>query len=856
MSRLLFQVCHCWSEEDGFPGTELMFHTAVTKGWHSARFTKFPVEVGLQFEGLVSIKSLHFLCHEFMVPTRVDVMVCEPDETQLATAMFPTYEKAPWQRLGHFFFGSNEDKQFKARELKTVHINVPTVFVRLLLDKCHLNPYNFYNQVSLVAIEAIGEMLKPLRLLTPIRKPKLPEMDLKALRPPSTGPAGGPPVASSLDPVTAQKIKDFEAQKTVAVQNEEFDVAKQLKVKIDALKSVASRLQQLETDKRQAIAQEDYDRAKALKMEIEAVRRQAMGIATAAGMPAGKMRARQASYPREGVPLGGAMVEGPLAVRDLFDEVTAGGNVMLAHDDVPVGGKKQAPAVDDEAILNITDPFGLKKRASVVLESIPRDGQEEETKSPEQSVSDVVVSAKGTPELGMQGLPFDSAGRPQWEVDLFAALSELNQGAHYATDELPIERRSESRLFAEAFGSQFMECMLSRHWQLRELTLKAIALHIIDQHPFGVGSNRLFELCCSFLVSRGCGLKDFVANVFYAACDLLETLLHLEVDLSPSQMQAAASRCLRELVVKSADVNARTKDVSLQLLKLFAQSPNFGPLAVFGAVMSTIEGSGSKKGTWRTTLAKLYLLFLLIEAYGVQVMDRSKGMDVDAMMAKAVGPALQHQNAEVRQEAINVIALLATELPDRSFLDPYLRGLKPALLSSIEQAIAAAQEAAVVPANRPPSPHTVQMEKMASIQKLEEQIEQLPDDLGERREEGGHETGEAEEPEEEDFTTCPFCGKQDVAWVEASLDQHFEEHCPWLIACEKCGQVVEIPFLQEHQSTNCEAFDPLDAAAATPGRVCPLCNGLVDATLDPNDGWIAHLLMAPGCFANPKPLDI
>eukprot|EP00667_Euglena_gracilis_P002470 EG_transcript_2470 len=855
MSRLLFQVCHCWSEEDGFPGTELMFHTADTKGWHSARFTKFPVEIGLQFEGLVSIKSLHFLCHEFMIPSRVDVMVCEPGEQQLATAMFPTYEKVSWQRLGHFVFGPNEDKQFRARELKTVHVNVPTVYVRLLLDKCHLNPYNFYNQVSLVGIEAIGDMLKPLRLLTPIRRPKIPEVDLKALRPPTTGPAGGPPVASALDPVTAQKIKDFEAQKTIAVQNEEFDVAKQLKVKIDALKGVAARLQQLETDKRQAIAQEDYDRAKALKLEIEAVRRQAMGIAATAGVPGGPLW-RQPSFPREGLPFS-EVSEGPLAVRDLFEDGRSGGDAALPHDDVPVGGKRQAP-VAVEALLNATDPFGQKKRPSLVPPPMPQEPPGEERKTAEQSASDGVSCAAGLePGPGLAALQFDPTGRPQWEVDLFGALAELNQGAQYAADELPIERRSEARLYAEAFGTPFTECLLSRHWQLRELSLKAIALHIIDEHPFGVNNTRLFEMCCSFLVSRGCGLKDFVANVFYAACDLLETLLHVEVDLSPG-LHAAAGRCLRELVMKSADVNARTKDVSLQLLKLFAQSPNFGPHMVFTAVMGTAEGSGNKKNTWRTTLAKLYLLYLLLEAYGVQGLDRSRAFDVDAMMAKTVAPALQHQNAEVRQEAINIIALLAAQLPDRSPLDPHLQGLKPALLSSIEQAITAAQEAAMAAANQPPSARTLQMEKMASIQKLEEQIEQLPDDLGERREEegGGPDLGEAEEPEEEDFTICPFCGKQDESWVETSLDRHYEEHCPWLIACETCGQVVEIPFLQQHLVTDCEAQAPVDVAATAPGRRCPLCAGPIDATLDPNDGWIAHLLMAPGCPANPRPLDI
>ena len=62
------------------------------------------------------------------------------------------------------------------------------------------------------------------------------------------------------------------------MRNEEYDNAKQFKVRIDALRNVATKLYQLENDKRNAIAAEDYDQAKALKLEVEAIRRQAAGL--------------------------------------------------------------------------------------------------------------------------------------------------------------------------------------------------------------------------------------------------------------------------------------------------------------------------------------------------------------------------------------------------------------------------------------------------------------------------------------------------------------------------------------------------------------------------------------------------
>ena len=100
-----------------------------------------------------------------------------------------------------------------ARELKTVQINRPTPYLRLLFAKCHLNPYNFFNQVGIVGLDAFGDVVTPLRLVTPIRASPAPEVDLKALRPPSSTVRMGKPGAGGFDVVTAQKIKELEALK-------------------------------------------------------------------------------------------------------------------------------------------------------------------------------------------------------------------------------------------------------------------------------------------------------------------------------------------------------------------------------------------------------------------------------------------------------------------------------------------------------------------------------------------------------------------------------------------------------------------------------------------------------------------
>jgi len=50
---------------------------------------------------------------------------------------------------------------------------------------------------------------------------------------------------------------------------EDFDEAKRLKETIDRLKSISTHISQLEERKRIAIQNEDYDAAKIIKIEIE-----------------------------------------------------------------------------------------------------------------------------------------------------------------------------------------------------------------------------------------------------------------------------------------------------------------------------------------------------------------------------------------------------------------------------------------------------------------------------------------------------------------------------------------------------------------------------------------------------------
>lgn len=51
------------------------------------------------------------------------------------------------KRLGYLSFNSNERTGHQARELKSVKVNSNAYLLRLVIQQCHTNKLNIYNQV-------------------------------------------------------------------------------------------------------------------------------------------------------------------------------------------------------------------------------------------------------------------------------------------------------------------------------------------------------------------------------------------------------------------------------------------------------------------------------------------------------------------------------------------------------------------------------------------------------------------------------------------------------------------------------------------------------------------------------------
>ena len=166
----------------------------------------------------------------------------------------PPMDQFKWKRLGYLSLDNNEKSGFQARELKSVFIDAKALFLKISMNKCHVNKYNMFNQVGIIAVNALGEELGDLS--APSRKGLPPRLENEI----------------EFDPVTSDRLKQMIAAKERAVENEDFDEAKKLREAIERLKSVGQQLLHLEERKRIAIVNEDYDSAKVIKMEIDRLR--------------------------------------------------------------------------------------------------------------------------------------------------------------------------------------------------------------------------------------------------------------------------------------------------------------------------------------------------------------------------------------------------------------------------------------------------------------------------------------------------------------------------------------------------------------------------------------------------------
>eukprot|EP00158_Paraphelidium_tribonemae_P008579 Partr_v1_DN28618_c0_g1_i3_m50394 putative centrosomal protein 104kDa len=276
----------------------------------STRFCSYPQAIILQLQGgKQRIRKLQILSHHCMISSRIDISVgnsiSQVTINSISTSGVPRvatsssaaarrmskssapanrqtvagqYDPGFWSqvyfdRIGYISLDDNQRTQYKARELKSVHVDVIGEFVHLQMAGCFSNPLNPHNQIGIVAVYALGDSsgfgggvsagnLLPLAADLPVAGG-----DNKGFVDTSSTNGG-----YLHDQALLKWISAFARAKALAVDKEDFALAKELKVQFDSLKEVSKSIAALERKKRVAIHNEDFDGAKVHKDESERVK--------------------------------------------------------------------------------------------------------------------------------------------------------------------------------------------------------------------------------------------------------------------------------------------------------------------------------------------------------------------------------------------------------------------------------------------------------------------------------------------------------------------------------------------------------------------------------------------------------
>ncbi len=285
MNKLAFRVSHFSGEDAEYRAIELNAHTPETKGWQTQRFCEYPQELGFQVSAVPDapagsssslapvsvpqyVSQIQILSHQCKVATKIEIYVGIGDRD---------YHTATFTRLGSLQLDPNERSSYQARELKTVYINRNANFIRMVIHNCHINKYNLFNQVGIVAINVFGDVAdsdsgsdsnSPKtadngfgRSFSKIERRDMEDAEGKDLN-----------LELTLEKTTAAKLQLLVKAKADAIHQENYALAKLIKSTIKDVEKLGVRLAQLEVAKRRAVEVEDFDKASELKVEIETLK--------------------------------------------------------------------------------------------------------------------------------------------------------------------------------------------------------------------------------------------------------------------------------------------------------------------------------------------------------------------------------------------------------------------------------------------------------------------------------------------------------------------------------------------------------------------------------------------------------
>ena len=257
ISKLPHKLIESTTEDPDHPLRELL-RGLKGSGWFSSRFSQFPQEIYIQFAQPVNIRQINMVIHEKNIPAQIKFYTFCPNSKD---ELIQNYHKVNYKYVGFIKMDTNERSNFRARESRKVYINTNALFFKIQLERNYVNRFNIFNQVGLMNLDFFGFNLKLIgnneRNNNFIIKHAVQNEnnDINCDR--------------DLDEVCGDELNELKEKLNYNIKIENYAECKQIKYKLDKVRQYAKQIYDLEKQKKIAVNNEDFDAALDLKNLVD-----------------------------------------------------------------------------------------------------------------------------------------------------------------------------------------------------------------------------------------------------------------------------------------------------------------------------------------------------------------------------------------------------------------------------------------------------------------------------------------------------------------------------------------------------------------------------------------------------------
>ncbi|EDV23945.1 uncharacterized protein TRIADDRAFT_57690 [Trichoplax adhaerens] len=861
--KISFQVVHSSGSEEGYLPGDLEAHSPYSKGWQSSRFCVYPQELIIQFERKIQLSKVQFLSHHFLIASKVELFIGGSGNDN-----YP-WHSSSYTRLGYITLSDNATTGYKARELKSVFLEGDARFIKILLHKNHVNKYNLYNQVGMVAVNVLGDFIddggdgshlndyNTISLRNKVNNAFNDPLK-KTVRIERLSPSDDLVFDSYQDAEISKLVRKLDDKKHDAVLAERYEYAKKLKYAISELQKAADRLGRYEMEKRRAIEIEDYDSAKAKKITMDEYRLQ---------------------------------VYRELNLRELLElQPNRTTDRSMLDNVMKESSEAKTQNQDDQDSVSSVKPEERPPRP-VVLTPIAGQTNTQASDTYESYDSKPLPAVqKKSPEKFENDKPLHTEEEPEPLTD-----KQLRE----ASDVLDV------------LGLDIVKGIYSRNWSIREKSFLNLSNKVRDSEaPIASSDSKEVVRGCIFALKKG--TKDNVFSVYSRVLELMRILLtqymtKANSNCSKPEFANVVEKILPLLILKTGETAVRLRTVTMDFILEIAKYPEIQPPR-------------------RLAESRIELLASLHKEFGL---GKKSGMTISNMM-NFLNVCLDHTAGEVRDGAIKSIFELYKVSGNevRKHLPPDEPNIRKSTKYRIIFEGFDKIDGKPTAAELKKQAEAAEKDKQKEIQALKAQLNQLKQmtnaqqqgdpNLAQIQEAESNDSNNLHMPQDTDKSadrvnksrnrsksklisrrsshrpedtasvatmgtegdqlglekTCIFCGEVNENFSEQGLDIHYWKSCPMLMKCQHCTQVVEISNMNDHLTSECESKEKF-TNCPTCGKavlsdtlqqhenssdciksekpLCYLCR--LEIENDTDEAWKAHLMESGRCEANKRRLD-